>query len=119
MKRHNKTIVNRAKFYVLLCVGSNTEYNPPCPVLAGKQFIGLYDGAHAYPIRSTVLKTALGLSKKMNIYFVRKDRADDVKPHKLMNYGKGQAGSGRCLCEQGWWCRLLYKGWRELCQVFK
>lgn len=40
MKRHNKTIVNRAKFYVLLCVGSNTEYNPPCPVLAGKQFIG-------------------------------------------------------------------------------
>lgn len=69
----------------------------------------LYDGAHAYPIRSTVLKTALGLSKKMNIYFVRKDRADDVKPHKLMNYGKGQAGSGRCLCEQGWWCRLLYK----------
>lgn len=43
MKRHNKTIVNRAKFYVLLCVGSNTEYNPPCPVLAGKQFIGLID----------------------------------------------------------------------------
>ena len=40
MKRDNKTIVNRAKFYVLLCVGSNTEYNPPCPVLAGKQFIG-------------------------------------------------------------------------------
>ena len=43
MKRHNKTIVNRAKFYVLLCVGSNTEYNPPCPVLAGKQFIGWID----------------------------------------------------------------------------